>query len=357
MDDTQKKIKAFFEDYSSRKKFPITTGNSALFRVGKDIFGNNEMKLMGKNNKFTKEGLVVFRRKLIEQVNKISDLDDEASKDFILNLFDDNSDMGKFRKKFDEAQHVGRPLKDPSTADDDPLQEKIIFTPKKELDNSDKETTETVPEAEPSEPKIEIIEEKPKKKESKTNSIRTAKSMVGVLSNRVNNLADTVEEIHDAGEQIAQGQQAIAQAGHALVSKLNQPKKKKIDDLFLEAEASGKPFVEFLNDIDKSEYDIPMFDKPSILKKRFEEYQFSKQMSTLSKYGSIPDELLNQMVESGELNSDQLLRIQEAKNKIQEIQRREAAKDYVRLEFPTAHRERKIKLIDHGINPALLRRP
>ena len=181
--------------------------------------------------------------------------------------------------------------------------------------------------------------------------------MVGVLSNRVNDVGDAVDEIADAGQQIAQGQQQIAQAGHALVAKLSEPKKKKIDELFLEAEVSGKPFDEFLNDIDKSEYDIPLFNKPSLLKKRFEEYQFSKQMSTLSKYGSIPDELLQQMVDSGEMNSDQLLRVQEAKNKIQEIRRREAAKDYVRLEFPSARRERKIKLIDHGINPALLKRP
>jgi len=347
MNARQLQLVDLFKELANNPSIKITTGNSKLFTLVKSKLPLWEIKNLGKGGKFTKSGLLKFRENVQDEIGKINLMQNNPeATDFINQIWDTDSPMGKVLTKMDNAQIVGKPPKKSK-------EEIISFTPKEPSEEIHDEESE-VPSIDP---KVEVIEEKPEPKPKKTNSIKTAKDMVGVLSNRVNNVGDAVDEIADAGQQIAQGQQQIAQAGHALVAKLSEPKKKKIDELFLEAEASGKPFDEFLNDIDKSEYDIPLFDKPSVLKKRFEEYQFSKQMSMLTKYASIPDELLQQMVDSGELNSDQLLRIQEAKNKIQEIRRREAAKDYVRLEFPSARRERKIRLIDHGINPALLKRP
>ena len=355
MNARQTQLVDLFNVLAGKPNLALNTGSSEFFTTSKSKLPLWNVTNFGRKGKFTAEGLKSFRNQILDEIGKINLIqNDPASSEFINQIWDMNSPLGKVLTKLEYAQKVGKPSKKQ-------IEETISFTPKEGSQEGSQEKSEEESQEdaqEPSqEPKVEVIEEKLDEKPKKTNSIKTAKEMVGVLSNRVNNVGDAVDELADAGQQIAQGQQQIAQAGHALVAKLSEPKKKKIDELFLEAEASGKPFDEFLNDIDKSEYDIPLFDKPSLLKKRFEEYQFSKQMSMLSKYGSIPDELLQQMVDSGEMNSDQLLRIQDAKNKIQEIRRREAAKDYVRLEFPSARRERKIKLIDHGINPALLKRP
>lgn len=342
------KILNYLKDLSTSEKPTFVSYESIPFTIGKKYFNMSEY---GDKNKFSKQSFQNFRKLILDGISKLRNGTDEFSKEFQDSISNKDSPLAKLVAKI---EHISaRKLKMMAKAQSED-ETNATQTP---LFDDEEETEKTTFAPKIEEPKVEIVEEKPLPVPKKKNSIKTAKDMVGVLSSRVNSVGDQVEDVSQKTDIIAENQKQIADAGALIAAKITEPKKKGIKDLFDEAENSGKSFEDFLDDIDKSQYDVPLFDKPSILKKKFEDHQFANQMATLGRYGSIPDSILNQMVESGELSSDQLIRIQDAKNKLDTIRRREAVKDYIKLETPTIRRERKIRLIDHGFNPALLRRP